>query len=57
MAALKELELSKAYPLMSLSFVFVSIISYFLFSESMNIYKIFGTALVLAGIVLISKAS
>lgn len=57
MAALKEFELSKAYPLMSLSFVFVSFISYFLFNESMNVYKILGTVLVLAGIILISKAS
>lgn len=57
MAALKEFELSKAYPLMSLSFVFVSFISYFLFNESMNTYKILGTVLVLAGIILISKAS
>lgn len=57
MAALKEFELSKAYPLMSLSFVFVSGISYFLFNESMNVYKISGTALVLIGILLISKGS
>lgn len=57
MAALREFELSKAYPMMSLSFVLVMILSYFLFGETMNIQKIAGTILVLGGIFLISNAS
>lgn len=54
MAALKEFELSKAYPMMSISFVLVLILSYFLFNESLSVLKVVGTLLVLAGVILIS---
>ena len=56
MAALKEFDLSKAYPMMSLSFVCVLFISYYFFDESLSAQKILGTFLVLLGIIIISKA-
>lgn len=57
MAALKEFELSKAYPFMSLSFVFVMVLSYWLFKESVSTQKIIGSVLIVAGIYLVSKSA
>ena len=57
MAALREFEISKAYPMMALSFVGVSVISHYLFLESMNWMKVIGTILVVLGVIVISKGS
>jgi uncharacterized membrane protein len=57
MAALKEFELSKIYPITSLSFVCVLFLSHYFFGESLNMQKIAGTVLVLAGIFIISKST
>jgi len=57
MAALREFEISKAYPMMALSFVGVSVISYFIFQESFNWMKAIGTLLVVVGVLFISKGS
>jgi multidrug transporter EmrE-like cation transporter len=57
MAALKEFDLSKAYPFMSLSFVCVMVISYWLFKESVSTQKIIGSVLIVAGIYLVSKSA
>lgn len=56
MAALKEFELSKAYPFMSLSFVGVLIISYWLFKETVTIQKILGSIMIIVGVILVSKS-
>lgn len=57
MAALKEFELSRAYPFMSLSFVCVLFLSYFFFRETINVQKIIGTILIVLGIIIVSKSS
>lgn len=57
MAALKEFELSKAYPFMSLAFVCVLILSYWLFEETMSAQKIVGSMLIIVGIYLVSKSA
>lgn len=57
MAALKEFELSKAYPFMSLSFVGVLIISYWFFKETVSAQKIIGSLLIIAGVIIISKSA
>jgi uncharacterized membrane protein len=57
MAALKDFELSKAYPFMSLSFVCVLFLSYFLFRETINTQKVIGTILIVAGIIIVSKSA
>ena len=57
MLALKEFELSKAYPFMSLSFVLVLIISFFLLKETISAQKIIGCILIIAGIIVISRAT
>jgi len=50
MAAMTRLELSYAYPFMSLSFILVSILSNILFQEPITPNKIFGLLLITAGI-------
>lgn len=57
MLALKEFELSKAYPFMSLSFVLVFVVSFFLLKETISIQKIVGYILIIAGIIVISRAT
>ncbi|PLW79463.1 hypothetical protein C0585_07475 [Candidatus Woesearchaeota archaeon] len=48
--ALKDGELSILYPLISLSFVWVALSSYFLLGESLGISKILGIFLIILGI-------
>jgi uncharacterized membrane protein len=57
MAALKQFELSKAYPFMSLSFVCVLVLSYWIFKETVSTQKIVGSLLIIAGIYLVSKSA
>jgi len=54
--ALKKVELSYAYPMVSLGYVFVFIASYFLFNEAVSWLRIGGAVLILAGIVLVAKS-
>jgi uncharacterized membrane protein len=53
--ALQRLELSRAYPVVSLSFVLVLVFSALLFSEALTVPKVAGIALVLAGLFLGSR--
>lgn len=55
MAAMTKLELSHAYPFMSLSFVFVVILSSILFQESITPLKVVGLCLIMLGIVVGSR--
>jgi drug/metabolite transporter (DMT)-like permease len=56
MAALTELELSRAYPLMSLSFVLVLALSVWLLGEPLTAGKAAGIALIVAGTIVIGYA-
>lgn len=53
--ALTKLELSKAYPMTSLTFVIVMILGALLFNESFNIQKMLGMTLIVIGIVFVSQ--
>ena len=55
MAAMTKLELSFAYPFMSLSFVLVFIFSALIFHESITTPKVLGMLLIIAGIVVIVR--
>ena len=48
--ALERLELSRAYPVMSLSFVLVLLFSALLFGEGLTSPKLIGVALILTGL-------
>jgi multidrug transporter EmrE-like cation transporter len=51
MAAMTRLQLSHAYPFMSLAFIFVMIFSAWLFNEPLTTHKLLGVALVILGLV------
>jgi multidrug transporter EmrE-like cation transporter len=53
---LRFVELSYAYPLLSLGYVLVFTASYFLFNEPIGALRLGGLALILAGIVLVAKS-
>jgi len=55
MAAMTKFELSAAYPFMALNFVFVMLIAVPMFGESMSSSKFLGTALIVAGTILIGR--
>ncbi len=54
-AALTKFELSYAYPYMSLSFIFVLILSYLLFNEPFTLNKIIGVVIIVVGLYIASK--
>ena len=56
MAAMTKFELSFAYPFMSLSFVFIVILSIILFKEPLCIWKLIGLLFILTGVFITSKA-
>lgn len=56
MAAVTKFEISYAYPFMSMAFVLVLILSYFFFNEQITVYKVLGMALIVAGIIVASRA-
>jgi multidrug transporter EmrE-like cation transporter len=52
MAALTRLQISFAYPFMSLAFVFVLVLGILFLGETLTIGKVLGTLLIVAGLVL-----
>ena len=54
--ALRSVELSFAYPLISLGYVFVFLASYFLFHEAIGLSRVAGLALILGGIFLVARS-
>jgi len=50
MAAMTKFDLSHAYPFMALNFIFVLVLSGFLFSESITLLKVIGLTLIVVGI-------
>jgi multidrug transporter EmrE-like cation transporter len=55
LVALSKIELSVAYPMLSVGYILLMIISYFLLNETITVYKVIGTLLVVAGVTLISR--
>lgn len=55
MMAMSRLELSKAYPFMALNFLLVGLLAIPLFGEALTRPKIIGLALVIAGLVVLSR--
>lgn len=52
---LSKMELSKAYPMVSLGYVFAMILGYVFLHESINFAKIVGICLIIAGVIFISR--
>jgi drug/metabolite transporter (DMT)-like permease len=55
MAAMTRLELSFAYPFISLSFVLVFVFSALLFHETVTVPKVVGMLLIIAGIIVTGR--
>ena len=53
---LSRVELSFAYPFLSLAYVVVTVYAYFVFKEDVNAYRVAGIALICLGTVLISRS-
>jgi len=48
--ALRKAQLSVLYPIISLTYVWVTILSVMIFGDSMNVYKITGLAIIIGGV-------
>ena len=56
MIVLSRVELSVAYPMLSLGYVFVLVASFFLFSEAVSPVRWLGVLVILLGVTLISRS-
>ena len=54
--ALSKFDMSYAYPFMSLNFIFVILLSVFLFGENFDVYKLAGIVLICLGLFTISRS-
>ena len=57
LAALSKAPVSTAYPMLSLGYVVVAVVSVLWLGEGMTPAKVFGIALICAGVVLVSRSS
>ena len=55
--ALTKVQVSIAYPMLSIGYVVVTMLGYILYNEPITPYKIFALAVIIFGVYLISKAS
>jgi multidrug transporter EmrE-like cation transporter len=55
--ALRDGELSLLYPVISLTYVWVTILSVLVFNESLNLFKIGGITVICLGVALLGKGS
>jgi len=53
--ALRDGELSLLYPVISLTYVWVTILSVLVFNESVNVFKIAGITIICLGVTLLGK--
>lgn len=55
--ALRRGELSLLYPVLTLGYVWVTILSVVIFQDSMNLFKIAGVAVIISGVAILGRAS
>jgi uncharacterized membrane protein len=53
--ALRDGELSILYPIIALTYVWVTILSVLFFHESMNAFKLLGVAVVVTGVTVLGR--
>ena len=51
---LSELEVSRAYPILGLSYFFILVLAVIFLGESLSVLKVIGTALIFTGVILVS---
>jgi multidrug transporter EmrE-like cation transporter len=52
---LTKTELSYAYPMVSLGYIVIVVVSHFLFNESFTLHKIIGIVVIITGVIIINK--
>lgn len=57
MAAISKLPLSRAYPFMAMNFFLVVLLAAWLFREQLDTYKLAGTAIIMFGVVVLSRSA
>jgi len=55
--ALRHGDLSLLYPVLTLGYVWVTILSVVVFQDSMNVFKIAGVAVIISGVAILGRAS
>ncbi len=53
--ALRKGELSVVYPIIALTYVWVTLISYFIFNEALNPYKLVGLVVIMLGVSILGR--
>jgi multidrug transporter EmrE-like cation transporter len=53
---LSKVELSYAYPMVSIGYILVMFFSYFLFKENISVMRVFGVILIIAGVILVARS-
>ena len=53
--ALREGELSLIYPIISLSYVWVTVLSYFIFHDHINLFKLAGISSIMFGVTMLGR--
>lgn len=54
--ALKDGELSLLYPVIALTYVWVTALSFFIFHDTVNVFKVAGIVIIVAGVVVLSRS-
>jgi multidrug transporter EmrE-like cation transporter len=55
--ALRQGELSLLFPVLTLTYVWVTILSMIIFHDSMNAFKVAGISIIIAGVAVLGRAS
>ena len=55
LGVLSRVELSRAYPVVGLSFVLAAVLGYFVFADAVSATRVAGIALIVAGVVLVGR--
>ncbi len=57
MLALRDGELSVLYPIIALSYVWVTVLSIIIFKDSLNVWKVAGITLIIGGVIILGRAA
>lgn len=54
--AISQAQLSFVYPFISLNFAFIAILSWLIFQDTMNFYRVLGILLICLGVIFVSRS-
>ena len=57
MVVLGKVEVSLAYPLLSVGYILTAVIGYFFMGENVNLIRIIGLTFICVGIIIISRSA